>query len=106
MAELRAALLPLALTALMVPSAAADDKEPVYRGRSLGAWVEQLSDRSALARQEAAEALAKMGPAARPALGALVAALGDTDDAVREAASEALSSFGKDAVGPLTAALK
>ncbi len=93
----------LALTAALT---AADDKEPVYQGKPLSAWVEQLTDRSATARQEAAEAIGKIGPAAKSAVGPLLAALGDTDDTVRDAAALALAAFGKDAVGPLTAALK
>jgi HEAT repeat protein len=100
-----AALLALTLLSLICRSAA-DDKEPIYKGKPLSAWVEQLADRSATARQEAAEALGQIGPAAKPAVGALIAALGDTDDAVRDAAAETLAVFGKDAVGPLTAALK
>ena len=100
-----AALLVLTLLSLICRSAA-DDKEPVYKGKPLSAWVEQLADRNATARQEAAEALGQIGPAAKPAVGALIAALGDADDAVRDAAAEALAVFGKDAVGPLTAALK
>ena len=84
----------------------ADAKETIYQGKPLSAWVEQLSDRSATARQEAAEALAKIGPSAKSALGPLVAALGDTDGVVRDAAAVALASFRKDAVGPLIAALK
>jgi HEAT repeat protein len=85
---------------------AGDDKEPVYQGKLLSAWIEQLTDRSATARQEAAEALGKIGPAAKPAVGPLIAALADSDDAVRDAAAEALAAFGKDAVAPLVAALK
>ena len=96
----------LYLTAQPLPGAAGEAKEPVYQGKPLSAWVEQLADRSAMARQEAANAaLAKMGPAAKPALGALVAALGDTDDAVRRRRRGAFL-FGKGAVGPLTAALE
>lgn len=84
----------------------ADDKEPVYQDKPLSAWVEQLSDPSPTARQEAAEVLSKIGPSAKSALGPLVAALGDTDGVVRDAAAVALASFRKDAVPPLVAALK
>ena len=69
-------------------------------------WVDQLSDRSATARQAAAVALAKMGDAAKPAIWPLLAALGDADDSVRDTAAETLSLFGKEVVRPLTDALK
>ncbi|HVS38416.1 MAG TPA: HEAT repeat domain-containing protein [Gemmataceae bacterium] len=84
----------------------ADDKEPVYRNKPLSAWIEQLADRSATARQEAAEAIGKIGTAAKPAIGPLVAVLADSDDTVRDAATQALAAFGKDAVPSLLAALK
>jgi HEAT repeat protein len=102
----KAAMVVLALVVLVVQRAPADDKDPVHKGKPLSAWVEQLTDRSATARQEAAEVLGMMGAAAKPAIGPLIAALGDSDEVVREAAAGALSSFGKDAVGPLTDALK
>jgi HEAT repeat protein len=92
--------------AAVLPGANADDKEPVYKGEPLSAWVEQLNDRSATARQEAAEALGKMGAPAKPAIAPLIAALGDSDEVVREAAAAALSAFGKEAVSPLADALK
>ena len=84
----------------------ADDKEPVYQGKPLSAWVDQLSDPSPTDRQEAAEAVSKIGPSTKSALGPLIAALGDTDGVVRDAAAVALASFRKDAVPPLVAALK
>ena len=105
MGRLTATVLALALFTATC-RCAADDKDPVYKGKSLSAWIEQLTDRSATARQDAAEALGKMGAPAKPAIGPLIAALGDSDEVVRDAAATALSAFGKDAVGPLTNSLK
>src|ERR1700722_13920267 len=51
---------------------AADDKEPAYNGKPLSAWAAQLKDKDAAARLNAANALAALGPAARPAIPALV----------------------------------
>ena len=96
----------LALTLQAGPCATADDKAPAYKGKPLSGWVEQLTDRSATARQEAAEALGKMGAPAKSAIAPLIAALADSDEVVRDAAGAALTAFGKEAVEPLTDALK
>ena len=79
-------VLGLLLLAPTAGRAAPEAKEPVYSGKTLGAWIAQLKDESAAARRDAANALAWFGPNARDAIGPLIAALTDQDDTVRDTA--------------------
>ena len=82
------------------------DDEPMVNGKPLSAWTDQLKDKDAQKRSEAAQAIAQMGPLGRPAVKPLVALLGDADGGVRFSAASALTAIGPDAVPPLKDALK
>jgi HEAT repeat protein len=90
-------------------SASSDDKtparpEPVYHGRPLRAWLDDLDDADVLVREEAMEVLGQAGPAAREALPALNRMLKDENRNLRVRAALALWRIGKDA-RPAVAAL-
>lgn len=63
--------------------------------------IAQLSSGSANEQAAAAEALARLGPAARPAAVALVEACGSGDDAVREWCVAALEELGRPPAGQI-----
>lgn len=86
--------------------AAADDKEPAYRGKVLSAWVADLKDPDAEVRFDAAIALGRIRPAAKEAVGPLIEALRDKDNDVRYAATIALGKIGAPAVEPLIGVLR
>jgi hypothetical protein len=75
--------------------------EPVYQGKPVGEWLKLLGSEEEAARQEAVEALRRMGPAVVPDL---VRALRDEAWQVRNQAAVALGAIGpeaKDAVPAL-----
>src|SRR5438093_2674240 len=82
-------------------------KEPLYKGKPAGDWLQALQDSDPQTRREAAGALATLK--AKDAAPQLAVALKDQDAGVRAKAAEALWSLGADAseaVPELTAALK
>ena len=82
-------------------------KEPLYKGKPAGEWIQALQDPDPQTRREAAGALATLK--AKEGVPQLTAALKDRDAGVRAKAAEALWSMGpdaRDAVSELTAALK
>jgi len=77
--------------------------------KAVPALIAELKDSNSSARKFAAEALGKIGPAAKEAVPALIAALKDSEWNVRDSAEEALEDIGpaaKKAVPALIAALK
>ncbi|MFQ5795664.1 MAG: HEAT repeat domain-containing protein [Candidatus Bipolaricaulia bacterium] len=68
--------------------------------------IKVLQDKDVDVRQEAAEALGKIGPDARDAVPALVEALRDEDWSVRQFSAWALRKIGPDAVPALIEALE
>jgi HEAT repeat protein len=88
-------------TAYAVPA-----DELTFEGKTLSAWVSQLSDKDAKARLAAANAIGEWGDRAKPAIPVLVAALKDTNEDVRNAAVNSLAAAGPDAVGPLIQAFR
>src|SRR5262245_58110775 len=87
---------------------AQDQKEPVFEGVKLSAWVTQLKDPSAKRRQAAALAIGQIGYGAASAFDPLLAAAKDTDPEVRAEVVSALGLLPPDpkAVPTLVAALK
>ena len=89
---------------LLAPHAAAQGKraanaEPVWDGRPLSAWIEDLAGMAPITRSNAAFAiteiaLAEMGPAAAPAVPALIVALKDPYAPVRYRVAFALGAIG------------
>jgi hypothetical protein len=75
-------------------SHAADEKEPVHKGRPLSEWVARLKDKSDPARWEAAFELGNLGAAAAPAVPALIEALKDESKGCRSHAIKALGKIG------------
>lgn len=78
------------------------ESDPHYDGRSIGEWVERLSDSNATVRIEAAGALRRvlaLNPQSGRSATALVGALADSVDAVRVAAGVALANEGVKAPG-------
>lgn len=61
---------------------------------SVSHWIEHLSSSDVILQGQAAEALAKMGPDARPAAIALVQQAGCSDETLREWVVSALESLG------------
>jgi HEAT repeat protein len=86
-------------------SAAPPKDEPVHAGKSVQEWIKGLHDASPKVREESAEALGAIGPAAEAAVPALIATFKDDDNSVRFAASCALGDIGKAAVPALVRAL-
>ncbi len=70
------------------------------------ALVAVLKDPDPLLRQNAARALARMGPAAEPAMSELIAALQDNDAGVRKFATRALGEIGPPASKAVPALVK
>src|SRR5262249_30913902 len=95
--------------ALSAAASAHEKKEPEYNRVPLSKWVERLKSPDAKKRVEAAQAIEKIGPAAKDAVPALIQTLKDNDPDVREGAARALGEIGpgaKDAVPALVDALK
>lgn len=80
-----------------------DGKEPVYMGKRLGAWIDQLKDKKESARLEAAAALGKIGA---DAVEPLMMALEGQDNTLRFYAAVALGRVGKPAVPSLLRAMQ
>jgi HEAT repeat protein len=81
-------------------TATAQEKEPTYEGKTVSQWVERLKNRQdyyVFQRVAAAEALRKMGAAAKAAVPALADALRDRERDVQLAAAEALAKMGAEA---------
>src|SRR5215470_4053499 len=76
------------------------------KAHSVHDLIQQLRSQDAGIRVSAAEALGRMGAAAKEAVPALIAALKDQDDSVRNSAADALGRMGGEAVPALIAALK
>src|SRR5262249_7575803 len=81
-------------------------KEPVQDGKTLSEWVKALKEGDREAREQAANALAKLGPKAEAAIPVLLQALKGDDVTVQFKAGDALAAIGKAAVPGLTEALK
>jgi HEAT repeat protein len=84
----------------------AEQSEPVYLEKPLGAWVADLRHRDHAVRYDAAMALGAIG---KPAIPSLLTALKSTDPEVRIVAATGLGRIGPDAkvaVAPLINALK
>jgi HEAT repeat protein len=87
----RAAVKPgetLDLGTIQVEGTGPSTKEPLYNGKPLSAWIKALQDKDPNVRQEAAEALGRMGPDARAAVPALRDAMEDKQ--ISEVAAVAL----------------
>ena len=69
---------------------ACGEAEPELKDRPAQAWISQLGDSSAVRRQEAADALGRLGPKAAAAIPDLVRALADTNPFVRGASVRAI----------------
>ncbi len=87
----RALLLALLLTPAAGGTVAADDAAPPMR--SLDDWQAELAAPEVGRRQQAAYALARLGPGGAPAASALALALRDPDRYVREVAAGALAAL-------------
>ncbi len=85
--------------------AAVDEKEPVYQGKPLSVWLDQLKDKDSDARIRAVNALTHLRPPAKKSLDAVLAVLTDDDEDVQIYAAMALASFGKEATPMLIDAL-
>jgi hypothetical protein len=72
------------------------DEEPVYNGKSLGAWLTDLHDQRQHVRREAINALRQMHPP-QAAVPSLIAAVNDGDDHVRFHAVYTLGDVGPSA---------
>ncbi len=78
-------------------------REPTYDDRPLSAWVEDLKGMAPYTRNQAAYAIAGMGPAAKAAVPALIEALHDSEAAVRFPVCIALKEIGPDAAAAVPA---
>jgi HEAT repeat protein len=79
--------------------------EPVYQGRPLWLWRQELKHRDVTARCRAAAVFAVVRPPVREAIPDLIECLRDSEQAVRTEAAVALGHMGplaKDAVPALT----
>src|SRR5262245_59382212 len=70
---------------------------PAQQGKSAGEWVKLLTSEKVEERRQAAEALAKLGPAAKTAVADLAKALRDSDSKVRSWSASALGHIGAEA---------
>src|SRR3990172_1588173 len=79
MMQTRMVALHLLLLLLLAPqvNSSQEEKDPVVDGRSLSEWVKDLQSTDYRERQEAALAIAELGPQAKAAVPALIAALSD-----------------------------
>jgi HEAT repeat protein len=68
--------------------------EAAYQGKKASYWINQLTDKDATARQQAATALGQIG---REAVPALTQALQDEDASTRSAAADSLAKIGEEA---------
>jgi HEAT repeat protein len=81
----------------------AQEKEPVYEGKTVAQWIELLKSRNADQRDKAAHALTTFGPQAKAAVPALAEALKDSETYVRQRAAFALGQIGPGAASALPA---
>jgi len=72
-------------------------KDRISEAAVVPALTETLKDDNAFVRRDAALALGKIGPDARPALPALTATLKDREHSVRKAAADALKKIDPEA---------
>jgi HEAT repeat protein len=91
------ALAIVATAALASTAEPRDDKEPVYRGQPLSAWVEDLKSGDRATRWVALAAIAEMGPKAEKAVGPVARLLASPVAGDREHAAEALGQIGPEA---------
>ena len=83
--------------------------EPVFRGRPLHVWRQELKHKDATARCRAAAVFAVVRPPVQEAIPDLIECLGDSEHAVRSEAAVALGQMGppaRAAVPALTKLLK
>ena len=96
--------------ALILALSAADPPEPSHDGKTLTAWLDQLTDAKSNVRLAAVQEIGAIGPEAKAAIPPLLLALKrDPAEDVRTAAAEALGKMGpaaESAVRALSAALK
>jgi HEAT repeat protein len=79
------------LTCCLRPlTAAADEKDPEYKGRRLSAWIRDLDAGDPWDRRAAADWLGELGPDVPQAAGPLKRLLADPDEGVRRVAAAAL----------------
>ena len=76
--------------------------DPDVNRRHMGLFVKALDRGDGWSRRDAADALGRIGPAAKDAIGALLRLEYDTDGSVRAAALEAVRRMRGDALGPLS----
>ena len=86
-------------------AAAAGGEEPLYKGKSLRAWLAALKD-DYVHLAEAGEAVEVLGPKSEKAIPDLLELLKDDDGQVRSYAARALTRIGDKAVAPLLVALE
>src|SRR5262245_40640575 len=92
-----------------VQFAAAQDKEPVYDGKTVSEWVALLKDKDDKVRLKAAFWLRQAGPEAKAAVPGLLDSLKDKNVSVRQESAFALGRIGppaKPAIPSLINALK
>src|SRR5207253_1851196 len=82
-----------------------DKEEAVYRGKPTSFWIVQLEDHDPTYRQDAVQALEKIGPLELSVVPALGRMLKDRDPLVRVGAARALGQFGTEAQPALAALL-
>lgn len=86
-----------------IPTATAASGVPVYRGRPLSVYLQELRRPATTGRADIVRAIGAFGNDAGPAVGDLAKALSDSDPTVRSAAAWALSQTGSTGVGAIPA---
>lgn len=87
----------LALTAVLVATVPSQAQQKVFLNKNAGLWVNQLADKDAGQRRNAAFGLGKLGPHAAPALPSMRAAFNQEKDAkVKEAILFAMGEICRD----------
>ena len=71
--------------------------EPQYNDRSLNSWMKDLDSADKRTRLVAADAIARMGPQAKPALPALIKLLNDPEKSIRMSGIVAIARIGAEA---------
>jgi HEAT repeat protein len=96
----------VAAVALMSRAGARDDKEPVYQGQPLSAWIADLKSEDLATRWVALRAIAEIGPKAEKTVKPMAKLLASPVAGDRERAAEALGRIGPDAKETMPALAK
>jgi len=96
-----AALLAALICVAEAPLLAAE--EPSIDGKPLGAWIQALRDKNFLVRIQAADAIGRLGPAAKAAIPDLVCSFRDAVPPVADVSAYALGKIGPEAIPSLIA---